>query len=103
MEVIASGRRTGRTTKLIEMCAEAEKNSDMVYIVTHDHAAARAIVNLARELGHIIRYPITYDEMRISHGINRNAKLMIDNVELLIGRQTAGHEVLAVTITTNEK
>src|SRR4051812_36032278 len=97
MEIIASGRRTGKTTRLIQKCADAEENGEMVYIVCHDHAAARDIVNRAREMGVIIRYPLTYEEMRNSHGMNRKIKLMIDNVDYFIARQVNGHQVLAVT------
>lgn len=103
MEIIASGRRTGKTSRLIKLCAEAEERGEIAYIVTFDHAAARAIVDKARAMGVVIRYPMTYEEMKTGYGYKRQRlSLFIDNAEVLLKRMANGANILAVTFNVED-
>lgn len=97
MRVICSGRKTSRTTQLIELCAAAEARKEVSYIVCHNHEQAYAIAQKAKELGLFIGFPLTYDEfLHGSYGRNI-ANIFIDNVDFLLRRLTPCH-IAAVTI-----
>lgn len=62
MIVIASGRKTSRTTQLIEMSAEAEANGLVNYIVVGTHDQAYRVAGKAKEMGLSIGFPLTFAE-----------------------------------------
>lgn len=102
MEVIASGRQTGRTTRLIEMAAEAETRGEVCYIVCHSQTEASRIADIARHKGLSIGFPITYDEFLSRRYSSQNIHhIYIDNVELLI-RRLSMVPIEAVVITSEE-
>lgn len=85
MEIIASGRKTSRTTRLIEMSAEAEKRGEINYIVCRDHRQAYAVSQKAKEMGLNIGFPLIFDEFLKNsyHGVNINHFLIDDADQLL--------------------
>jgi hypothetical protein len=85
MRVILSGRKTSRTTTLIELCAEAEVRGEVSYIVCHSREAAQKIFQKAEELSKNIGFPITYDEFIDNKYSHRNIKnFFIDNADHLL-------------------
>lgn len=85
MRVICGSRRTGKTTKLIELCDEAEKQGEVSYIVCHSSSEARRIANMAKHLNKVIGFPITFDELQKGQLAGQNIKnLYIDNAEYLL-------------------
>lgn len=98
MEVIYGGRRTGRTTKLIQMAAEAEAKGEVSYIVCHSQVEARNITKRAKEMELNIRTPITHHELRGGAINGKIVKyLLIDNAEFLLS-SLIGFEIKAITI-----
>lgn len=92
MQVILSGRKTSRTTRLIEMCAEAEKKGEISYIVCHSHEAAYAIKQKAEELNLFIGFPLTFGEF-LDHQYHGKVikNFYIDNADMLLQSLTAVH------------
>ena len=80
MKVIVDGRRSGKTTRLIQFCAAKGG-----YIVTRDHKAACLIADQAEELGLHILFPLTYHEF-LTNGYHARgvSKVHIDDVEELL-------------------
>lgn len=82
MRVIASGRKTSRTTRLIEMAAELEANHETCYIVVAKHEEAYRVAKKAEEMGLNIGFPITYEEfMRGTLTGGFTKKILIDNAD----------------------
>lgn len=101
MQVITGGRQSGRTTKLIHMCAEAEKNGEVCYIVCHSHSAAYEIARKAKALGYkSFPFPVSYDEFMSSHGKSFTSRYFIDNAELLLQRLTPV-PIAAISVETD--
>lgn len=98
MVVIASGRQTGRTTKLIKACAEAEQRGEVSYIVCHSHPEAYRIAGQAKKMGLNIGFPITYDEF-LKRQYSPHVNLYIDNVDMLV-RYMSTAPIKAITVTT---
>lgn len=103
MKVIASGRRTGKTTELIKMCAEAEAKGETSYIICHSNREAFKIHEQAKSMQLKIGFPITVDELLIGGLTGSSVKnLYIDNAEYIIGkliqRTTATVAAIAVNI-----
>ena len=94
MQIIVSGRRSGKTTKLIELCA---KNGGYIVCMSKKHA--HHIQATADAMGLEIPLPITFDDFKQSQyyipGIQR---LYIDDVEILL-QYMAGCRVEAITMT----
>lgn len=89
MRVICSGRKTSRTTQLIEMCAEAESLGEISYIVCHNHQTAYHIAERAREMGLSIRFPLSFEEFKkglYNEQIIKN--FYIDNADYLLQNMT---------------
>lgn len=103
MKVVASGRQTGRTTTLIEMCHEAERRGEVSYMVCHSEGEARRIFQLAKELGKDIAMPITHlDFLNSKYHAPHIKYFYIDNLEFLLSRLTTV-PIAAITITTNDE
>lgn len=82
MRIIASGRKTSRTTRLIEMCAELEAKGEISYIVCKNQEQAYAIAKKAKELNLVIGFPISYDEfMRYEYSSRSVRHFLIDNAD----------------------
>lgn len=62
MIVIHSGRKTSRTTRLIEMSAADEAEGKVNYIVVSNHNRAYKVKQKADELGLSIGFPLTFEE-----------------------------------------
>lgn len=90
MEIILGGRQTGRTTKLIKMCAEAEARRECSYLVTSSQREAYRVSEEARKMGiEGFPFPISYDEFFGRHYSEGNIKnFFIDNADYLLGRLT---------------
>jgi hypothetical protein len=99
MQVIIGGRQTGKTTRLIKECAEAEARGEVSYIVCHSGQEARRIAQIAKEKGLQIGFPLTYDEF-LKGQYSSISQLYIDNVDMLI-RYISRIRVEAVTINVN--
>jgi hypothetical protein len=85
MRVICSGRKTSRTTQLIEMCAEAEARGEVSYIVCHSQQAASHIFQRAQEMGLIIGFPITFEEFRgANYAYNNIKNFYMDNADYFL-------------------
>jgi hypothetical protein len=99
MKVIAGNRRTGRTTKLIDLCWEAHQNGQVVYIVTHTVKSAQNINKLALDKGYTgFPFPLTLREAFEYRGAD--AAFYIDNAELVIGVMFPYMKIAAITVTT---
>lgn len=99
MKIISKGRRSGKTTELIRMCAERGG-----YIVCRSHNAASMIKKQSKEMGLKIPYPMTYAELlHKSYYAQGVQKLYIDDVDELLRTITRGVEVEAITINIQEE
>lgn len=95
MELIVSGRQTGRTTRLMYACHEANMNGELAYMVVHSHREAYRIAKRAEEEGLIgFRFPLTFDEFLGSHGRPR-ISYYIDNADMLLAILANGPVVAA--------
>lgn len=102
MEIIVGGRRTGKTTQLIRMAAEAEVKGEKSYIVCEGTQSAYRIAQQAREMGLYIRHPLTYDEFALGHSKGGNIKnFYVDNVDMLV--RMFGRDVPIAAITVNKE
>jgi hypothetical protein len=93
MEIIIGTRRTGRTTRLIELAAK-----DALHIVCRNLPDAKRIAEQAREMDLDIPYPITYERFIRGSMYTRGMKgLLIDDVLDLLRYMNAA-PIAAVTI-----
>lgn len=88
---IYTGRRNGKTLKLIEMSAETG-----TYILVSDHQRARNLFKYAQENGYNIPYPVTMSEMYRRQSPNTR-EVLVDDVEDIL-RKYFHAEIKAVTI-----
>jgi uncharacterized iron-regulated membrane protein len=84
VELITSGRQTGRTTQLIEWAAEETPDSPMRYIVVPSHRDASQVRQMAEDLGHQIAFPLTPTEVQSMTGLPRQCQLSLDNLSLML-------------------
>lgn len=99
MKIISKGRRNGKTTELIRMCAERGG-----YIVCRSNNAALMIKRQSKEMGLKIPYPITYAELLHKNYYAKGVKkLYIDDANELLRTLTRGVEVEAITINIQEE
>lgn len=102
MIIIASGRKTSRTTRLIEMSAEAEKEGKVNYIVCSNAHQAYTIAQKAREMGLNIGFPITYNEFLDHQYYGRHIDhFLIDNADYLLQGMTPV-PIKAITLLKEE-
>ena len=96
VEIILSPRKSGKTAKLIEQCAEKGG-----YIVCFDHDEAYRIAQRAREMGLFIPFPLTSVEFFERSYFGRNIKqFYIDNADIILQGLTS---VPIATITLTDK
>lgn len=99
MKIIKGGRRSGKTTELIRMCAE-----NGGYIVCRSYNAASMIQKQSKEMGLKIPYPLTYTELlHKSYYAKGVKKLYIDDADELLRILTRGVELEAITINIQEE
>jgi hypothetical protein len=98
MKIIMAGRKTGKTSLLINLAAEAEAKGEVCYIVCRSHEQAYRIAQRAKEQGLNIGFPITFDEF-IGNRYARNniEKFFIDNADHLLQALT-NVEIAAITV-----
>lgn len=87
MKVIASGRQTGKTTKLVEESAETG-----AVIVTIDSWTRKYVESLAKSLSLKIPMPITYNEFLSGSAFHSGRTIpavLIDDFEQLLARFTS--------------
>lgn len=84
MQIILGARQTGKTTKLIEMCYEADQLGEVAYIICHSHEEAYRISQKAEAMGKPVRFPITYKETTEGLRGGYINKVFIDNVDLFV-------------------
>lgn len=101
MQIIASARRTGKTSQLIKMAAG--KNGFIV--VPHD-GMADFVMGLAKEMGVEINRPVTIRDVLNNSSTLAGRKigtpLFFDNVEMMLGRLAPRYTVAAMTVNTSE-
>ena len=100
MKIIARPRQSGKTTQLVMISAETGH-----YIVTKDHGTARYTAMLAKDLGPVIPFPLTYDEF-LNHAWNGKTikGLLIDDLEMLFGTILGfGDLIKMATISTTDR
>lgn len=94
MQIIVSGRQSGKTTKLIEIASKTD-----AYIVCHSQHECNRIYELALELNLNINFPITYREFIEHRYYGRGIKgFLIDNADQLIQSMTEVN-IEALTMT----
>jgi len=103
MKIIYGGRKTGKTTALIEMCDEATRNGELSYIVCGNVRNAQIIMQKAKEMGKDIPFPITYDEfMRHQYAGVNIKKFFFDNADRFIQCLT-NVEIAVLTVNKTEE
>lgn len=101
MRVIAGGRKTSRTTRLIEMSAELEAKGEVNYIVVATHEQAYRVAQKAKELDLNIGFPLTYVEFT-QHQAGRNIQhFLIDNADHLLQSLTPVH-IAAIVVEAEQ-
>lgn len=99
MKIIHGRRQTGRTTQLIQLCAEAEKRGEVSYIVTIDHQEAWRISQEAVALGLSIGFPLTFDEFLKHEWAGKYIKnFFIDNADQLLRRMASPSTLAAIVM-----
>lgn len=103
MDVIIRERRTGRTTELIQRCAEHR----YALIVTADRNRARTVFEMAREMEKYIPFPITITEFVQSQFDGRYIDaFLFDDLDASLNRLSGWVPIEAVVIekkTAKEK
>src|SRR3954471_17018905 len=103
MKVIYSPRKSSRTTRLIEMCAEKERLGELSYIVVENHRQAWAIAQKAQEMGLTIGFPITfYEFMRREWNGVHIKHFFIDNADHMLAALAAPVNIEAVVFEKQE-
>lgn len=98
MQIIMRGRRNGKTTELIKMCAE-----NGGYIVCRSKEIAKMIQVQAKEMGLSIPLPLSYTEfISGSYYGRRIEKIYIDDADELLKRLAHGVVLEAITISNTE-
>jgi hypothetical protein len=99
MEIIASSRGTGKTTKLMHECHEANMNAAVAYMVVHDHKEAYRVAKFAEEQGLIgFRFPLTYEEFLRDNAESFITTYYIDNADMLLQYLAKSVPIAAATI-----
>lgn len=99
MKIIKRGRRNGKTTELIRMCAE-----NGGYIVCRSKEIAKIIQIQAKEMGLSIPLPLSYAEfIKGSYFGRRIEKIYIDDADELLKRLAHGVVLEAITISDPEE
>lgn len=102
MRIIAGGRKTSRTTRLIEMSAELEAAGEVNYIVVANHDQAYRVAQKAKELGLNIGFPITYDEFEHNKYAGQNIQhFLIDNADHFLQSLTPVH-IAAIVVEVDQ-
>lgn len=97
MKVIIGPKGSGKTTKLIKICAK-----EGGYIVCQHQQEAHRIFQIARDMGCVIPLPITYDEFLRREYYGPGVRtIYVDNVDMLIQTMASmgGVRVNAITLT----
>lgn len=90
MRVIAQGRKTSRTTSLIERADELESKGEPCYIVCHSEEEARRVFMKAQEMKKRIAFPITFKEFMHGQYYGKHiTHFLIDNADYLLQSLTA--------------
>lgn len=98
MDIIVSGRQTGKTTELIKRCAAEDG-----YIVCLDYTEAQLIFDRAKEMGLVIPFPITATEFKREDYIMQGVKqFYVDNAELVL-QMISLVPIKALTMTSEIK
>lgn len=95
MKIIIKPRGKGKTTDLINLCA----NNNYSLIVVHTQENARLVFEAAKRLKKHIPMPITYQEFIENRYSAQNVDtFLIDNVDMLLQRMTRV-PIEAITLT----
>jgi hypothetical protein len=87
MNVIASGRKTSRTTRLIERAVDLHDEGKFGYIVCHSVDEVQRVWQKVRELGLLdkVSYPISHYEFVECRYVGQNIDFfLIDNADYLL-------------------
>lgn len=89
MKLLYRRRRTGRTTELIQRCAQAERNGEVSYIVCRSNEESYRIAKQAREMNLVIGFPISFDEfLHHSYAGEHIYNFFIEDADMLLQRMT---------------
>src|SRR4051812_26434358 len=104
MIVIASGRKTNRTTRLIYLCHEAEARGEVSYMVVMNAKRAFEVAQKAKELDLQIGFPLTFNEFLDRRWYAPHIKnFFIDDVDRLLKGLAQPIAIPAVTILKEEE
>lgn len=98
-KIIVQGRRTGKTTKVIEESAKTSK-----YILVPNRVMAKHIFKQALDMGVVIPFPVTIDEVLNKH-VSHRAKetgFIIDEGLMLLETILGAH-VHMITMSEREE
>lgn len=101
VQVIASGRKTSRTTRLIEMAAEFEAAGHTCIIICHTTREVERIAQKAKEMNLYITEPFSFRQ--VLDGALRgkfNSKILIDNADYFLRLLVSPHELEAIVVET---
>lgn len=98
MEIIAGGRRSGKTTRLIQLSAEYGS-----YIICPSYKHVDLIVRLAKDMELDIPPPMTFEEFRTRQHFGRAIRsFLIDDADKLLA-YLSDMPIQAITITVEEE
>ena len=99
MKCIISARRSGRTTKMIEMCAEHPGS----VIVAPNQRSAESIFHMALMMGKQIPFPMTFDHfVHKCYMGDQYEKFLFDDLDRSL-QLAAGHgRIVAATMESEE-
>lgn len=99
MECIISGRRSGRTTKMIEMCAEHPGS----VIVAPNQRAAESIFHMAVMMGKQIPFPMTFNHFAFRcYTKGQYKEYLFDDLDRSLQLMAGSGRVAAATMESEE-
>lgn len=98
INIIVSGRRTGKTTALIEECAKVNG-----LMVTRNRDCASWIYETAKKNGYEIKEPITYDDLLKGYKLagRRQDVLFLDDLDWFVKRLCGWNPIGMVSFAGN--
>lgn len=98
INIIVSGRYTGKTTALIEECAKING-----LMVVRNRKTADYICHIAKDMGHEIQKPITYDDLLKGYKLagRRNDVLFLDDLDWFVKRLCGWNPIGMVSFAGN--
>lgn len=106
VRVIYGPRRSGRTTKLIELCKTMNETcgANNTVILAKDYEDAQRIYKMAQDMKYpSMPFPITFPEIQHMRGSKSWYKnLLIDDIDIFVQRLFGQWNVVGCTINSDE-